>query len=116
MAKSTKTFKQYFSENITTSVAGIRSTDVTGEDKQGDHIYAPNDSRIVKPLGKVETRKGTVGKKEKDNKKRGINGVFLKGEDAEEEMCPDACCGMPVSECKCGPDCKHCDCYEINNG
>ena len=68
MAKSTKTFKQYFSENITTSVAGIRSTDVTGEDKQGDHIYAPNDSRIVKPLGKVETRTSHIKKKSKNTK------------------------------------------------
>ena len=31
------------------------------------------------------------------------------------EMCPDACCGQPVTECTCGPDCKHCDCYEKNN-
>lgn len=30
------------------------------------------------------------------------------------EMCPKACCGMPVPECTCGPDCKHCDCYEKN--
>jgi hypothetical protein len=30
------------------------------------------------------------------------------------EMCPKACCGQPVTECKCGPDCKHCDCYEKN--
>jgi outer membrane murein-binding lipoprotein Lpp len=30
------------------------------------------------------------------------------------EMCPDACCGKPVTECKCGPDCKHCDCYSKN--
>ena len=29
-------------------------------------------------------------------------------------MCPDACCGKPVTECSCGPDCKHCDCYEKN--
>jgi hypothetical protein len=28
------------------------------------------------------------------------------------EMCPKACCGKPVTECACGPDCKHCDCYE----
>lgn len=26
------------------------------------------------------------------------------------EMCPEACCGKPVTECSCGPDCKHCDC------
>ena len=30
------------------------------------------------------------------------------------EMCPDACCGKPVTECKCGPDCEHCDCYNKN--
>ena len=33
----------------------------------------------------------------------------------EQEMCPEACCGKPVTECKCGPDCKHCDCYAKNN-
>jgi len=27
------------------------------------------------------------------------------------EMCPKECCGQPVTECKCGPDCKHCDCH-----
>ena len=31
------------------------------------------------------------------------------------EMCPEACCGKPVTECSCGPDCKHCDCYAKNN-
>jgi len=30
------------------------------------------------------------------------------------EMCPEACCGKPVTECKCGPDCEHCNCYEKN--
>ena len=30
------------------------------------------------------------------------------------EMCPEACCGKPVTECSCGPDCKHCNCYEKN--
>lgn len=30
------------------------------------------------------------------------------------EMCPKACCGKPVTECACGPDCKHCDCHEKN--
>jgi len=28
-------------------------------------------------------------------------------------MCPEACCGSPVMECKCGPDCPHCNCHEI---
>ena len=46
-----------------------------------------------------------------------IEGAFdeLMGQFAEgQEMCPEACCGMPVTECTCGPDCKHCDCYEKN--
>ena len=34
--------------------------------------------------------------------------------EAKEEMCSEACCGKPITECKCGPDCKHCDCYEKN--
>ena len=34
--------------------------------------------------------------------------------EAKKEMCPKACCGQPVTECKCGPDCKHCDCYTEN--
>jgi len=28
-------------------------------------------------------------------------------------MCPEACCGAPIMECKCGPDCEHCNCHEI---
>ena len=35
-------------------------------------------------------------------------------EEAKQEMCPEACCGKPVTECKCGPDCKHCDCHAKN--
>jgi len=31
------------------------------------------------------------------------------------EMCPEECCGKPVTECKCGPECPHCDCYSKNN-
>lgn len=34
--------------------------------------------------------------------------------EAKVEMCPEACCGKPVTECKCGPDCTHCDCYAKN--
>jgi hypothetical protein len=30
------------------------------------------------------------------------------------EMCSKKCCGQPVTECKCGPSCKHCSCYEKN--
>jgi hypothetical protein len=32
-----------------------------------------------------------------------------------EEMCPEACCGKPVSKCHCGPECPHCDCHAKNN-
>lgn len=28
------------------------------------------------------------------------------------EMCPEECCGQPVTECKCGTDCKICNCAE----
>ena len=28
-------------------------------------------------------------------------------------MCPEACCGAPVMECKCPPDCAHCNCFMI---
>jgi|11_taG_2_1085331.scaffolds.fasta_scaffold01672_2 hypothetical protein len=30
------------------------------------------------------------------------------------EMCSKDCCGVPVTECTCGPDCKHCDCHSKN--
>lgn len=30
------------------------------------------------------------------------------------EMCSKECCGAPVKDCKCGPECKHCDCYNKN--
>lgn len=42
-----------------------------------------------------------------ENKFEGVN-------EAKEKMCPEACCGKPVSECSCGPDCPHCDCYTEN--
>ena len=28
-------------------------------------------------------------------------------------MCSKDCCGSPVMECKCGDDCKHCNCFMI---
>jgi hypothetical protein len=28
-------------------------------------------------------------------------------------MCSKECCGSPVSECTCGPECKHCNCFEL---
>ena len=35
--------------------------------------------------------------------------------EAKQEMCPEACCGKPITECKCGPDCEHCDCHSKNS-
>lgn len=29
------------------------------------------------------------------------------------EMCSKHCCGAPVTECTCGPNCEHCDCYKL---
>ena len=78
--------------------------------------YAPGDARKAKMLGGVQTRSGSASNKKKDKKKKGVDGVFLTGEEDEEGMCPDACCGMPIKECTCGPECEHCNCYEINNG
>lgn len=42
------------------------------------------------------------------------NGIPDVMEEAKVEMCPEACCGKPVTECSCGPDCKHCDCHAKN--
>jgi len=39
---------------------------------------------------------------------------FGEGMNEGVEMCPEECCGKPVTECSCGPDCEHCDCYEKN--
>ena len=50
-----------------------------------DDTYANRDGRLVKMLGGVQTRSGSVSKKKKDKKKRGIDGVFLTGEEGEEE-------------------------------
>ena len=37
-------------------------------------------------------------------------------EDLDEavKMCSEECCGQPVADCKCGPDCEHCNCNEMN--
>ncbi len=64
--------------------------------------------------------KDAIAKFGKDNvkiKKGGLNNgddmieIFVED---KEEMCPEACCGKPVTECACGPDCKHCDCHAKN--
>jgi hypothetical protein len=52
--------------------------------------------------------------KMKKGNPRYVDKTTKKVKEAKEEMCPEACCGKPVTECSCGPDCKHCDCYEKN--
>jgi hypothetical protein len=47
--------------------------------------YAPDTAVNPKVLGGVQTRSGSISKKKKDKKKRGIDGVFLTGEEGEEE-------------------------------
>ena len=32
-----------------------------------------------------------------------------------EELCSAECCGKPISQCHCGPECPHCDCHAKNN-
>ena len=93
MEKSTGKFALYFKklvmEDITAGDAGVGSGDggFSPTNIKSDDFYAPGDARVPKAIGKVQSRLSSS----------------------------DACCGMPVSKCKCGPDCPHCDCYKINN-
>ena len=112
MEKSTGKFALYFKklvmEDITAGDAGVGSGDggfSPTNIKSGD-FYAPGDARLPKAIGKVQSRLSSSKRKRKKKKK---------DEDAEETMCPDDCCGMPVDKCKCGPDCPHCNCHKINN-
>ena len=41
------------------------------------------------------------------------NGIILERVVDGTLMCPEACCGAPVMECSCGPDCPHCNCFMI---
>jgi len=63
---------------------GGKSFNPDGQIDSGD-TYAPGDARNPKMLGGVQTRSGSASKKKKDKKKRGIDGVFLTGEEGEEE-------------------------------
>ena len=65
------------------------------------------------PDGSTRGMPGSFDKygEEIENSFEDIMGQFA---EAKEEMCPEACCGKPIKECKCGPDCEHCDCHEKN--
>ncbi|MDB4430193.1 hypothetical protein N9273_00060 [bacterium] len=99
-------------QEMTAGDAGVGSSGdgFSPENINSGDFYASGDARVPKVLGKVQRRNVVVKKNKKQKKK-----VYLPGENAEEAMCPDACCGKPVKDCKCGPDCPHCDCHEINN-
>ena len=47
-------------------------------------------------------------------KRKAIGKNIAKQDESKGEMCPEECCGVPVSECTCPPDCPHCDCNAIN--
>ena len=65
------------------------------------------------PDGSTRGMPGSFDKygEEIENSFEDIMGQFA---EAKVEMCPEACCGKPVTECACGPDCEHCDCHEKN--
>jgi len=76
--------------------------DKTAKTKPSKHTIA-----YKKKFGEaVNSKVHTAGEKPHDEK--------WETHKEEIEMCPDACCGKPVTECTCGPDCEHCDCYEKN--
>lgn len=74
--------------------------------------YSPEDLERLLNQGKYEDAL--------DNEFESIMGQFAEGRHDGNwtkdgvEMCSKDCCGQPVTECTCGPDCKHCDCYEKN--
>tara|TARA_R110002020_G_scaffold110261_2_gene254818 strand:+ start:144 stop:563 length:420 start_codon:yes stop_codon:yes gene_type:complete len=55
-----------------------------GRISSNDSEYAPGDARMPYARGKVQTRKGTVGKKKKKKKEKGVN--FATGEENEENI------------------------------
>jgi len=62
------------------SLGGVNGFDPDGEINSSD-FYAPGDARLPKGSKKVLTRKGALKKK-----KKGIDGVFLTGEEDEEKV------------------------------
>ena len=84
MEKSTGRFAAYFykviEEDMTAGDAGVGSTG--GDDMQGAHVYGdPDDTRIAKPLGKVQSRIAKKKKKKKKAKK-----VYLPDENEESNV------------------------------
>ena len=87
MGKFEKKFIKLLENNIAGDGGALGNTAPIYDPGDGtissnDTQYAPGDARRPKALGKVQTRKGTVGKKKK-KKVDGLNGLYLKGEDEE---------------------------------
>ena len=82
MERSTTKFAKYFykliEEDMTAGDVGVGSTG--GDQMQGAHVYGdPNDTRIAKPMGKIQRRADVDPKKKKKKKKK-------KAEDAEQRL------------------------------
>ena len=106
-------FKQYFGNYVDIEEAGYE-----GQTEPHKHTFVtkwngnPADlEKMLKDAGiKAAVEKTDSGfevhtyssSKEVIAKALGLN--------EKQEMCPEACCGVPVSECHCSPDCPHCDC------
>ena len=76
------------------------------KDRADETTSAGGIASVAAPMGKMRRRKDTIfASKEKESGTWYKDGV---------EMCSKECCGQPVTECTCGPECKHCDCYEKN--
>jgi hypothetical protein len=76
-------------------------------------------SRDIWTVVKWAGRKGII-QNNRTGRKEEMDGQYLAHPEigfmeAKEEICSEKCCGpKTVSECKCGPECPHCDCYAIN--
>ena len=89
MEKSTGRFAAYFykviEEDMTAGDAGVGSTG--GDDMQGAHVYGdPDDTRIAKPLGKVQS---SIAKKKKKKKKAKKVHLPDENEESNVEMVED---------------------------
>ena len=71
-------------------------------DEEMDAFHVELDKLVHKYFGHSSDEKQEMDEGKKTWMKDGV------------EMCSKDCCGAPVTECTCGPDCKHCDCYEVN--
>ena len=93
MGKFEKIFYKLLENNIAGGGGALGDTaavydPAAGRISSNDDVYAPGDARRPKILGKVVSRAGTVGSKKKKKKKEkdGLDGVYLTGENEENEV------------------------------